>query len=129
VSAVPERKYAIQVAVKSQYLPEQSQPDAGQYSFAYTVRITNTGNVPAQIISRHWIITDANGKVIEVKGLGVVGQQPLLSPGQSFEYSSGSQLATPNGSMHGTYFCVAEDGERFEAPIAEFALSMPRTLH
>ena len=129
MSAVPERKYAIQVAVKSQYLPEQSQPDAGQYSFAYTVRITNTGNVPAQVISRHWIITDANGKVIEVKGLGVVGQQPLLSPGQSFEYSSGSQLATPNGSMHGAYFCVAEDGERFEAPIAEFALSMPRTLH
>jgi ApaG protein len=128
-SAVTERKYAIQVVVHSQYLPEQSEPQAGRYSFAYMVRITNTGNVPAQIISRHWIITDANGKVVEVKGLGVVGQQPLLSPGQSFEYSSGSQLATPAGSMHGSYFCVAEDGERFEAAIPEFGLSMPRTLH
>ena len=124
-----ERKYAIQVVVRSQYLPEQSDPQAGRYAFAYTVRITNTGNVPAQVISRHWIITDGNGKVMEVKGLGVVGQQPLLSPGQTYEYSSGSQLTTPTGSMHGSYFCVAEDGERFEASIPEFALSMPRTLH
>ena len=124
-----ERKYAIQVVVQSQYLPEQSEPQAGRYSFAYTVRITNTGNVPAQIVSRHWIITDANGKVIEVKGLGVVGHQPLLAPGQSFEYTSGSQLATPTGTMRGTYFCVAEDGERFEAQIPEFTLAVPRTLH
>lgn len=124
-----ERRYAIQVVVQSQYLPEQSNPDAGQYSFAYKVRVTNTGSVPAQLISRHWIITDGNGKVVEVRGLGVVGQQPLLAPGQGFEYTSGSQIATPTGTMRGSYFFVAEDGERFEAPIAEFALSMPRTLH
>lgn len=124
-----ERRYAIQVVVQSQYLPEQSNPDAGQYSFAYKVRVTNTGSVPAQLISRHWIITDGNGKVVEVRGLGVVGQQPLLAPGQGFEYTSGSQIATPAGTMRGSYFFVAEDGERFEAPIAEFALSMPRTLH
>jgi len=126
---VAERRYAIQVVVQSQYLPEQSSPDAGQYSFAYKVRITNTGSVPTQLISRHWIITDGNGKVVEVRGLGVVGQQPLLAPGQSFEYTSGSQIATPEGTMRGSYFFVAEDGERFEAPIAAFALSMPRTLH
>ncbi len=126
---VSERRYAMKVAVESRYLPEQSRPEAGEYAFAYTVRVTNSGTVPAQLISRHWIITDTNGQVLEVKGLGVVGKQPLLGPGQSFEYTSGSQLATPTGSMHGSYFCVAEDGERFEAPIPEFALTMPHTLH
>ncbi len=124
-----EKKYGFAVSVQSQFLPEQSNPDKGQYSFAYTVRITNSGNVPAQLISRHWVITDANGKVVEVKGLGVVGHQPLLAPGQSFEYSSGSQIATPAGSMRGSYFGVAEDGERFESQIPEFPLAMPRTLH
>jgi ApaG protein len=124
-----ERKYAIQISVESRYLSEHSKPEAGRFSFAYSIRITNVGAVPAQLISRHWIITDAEGKVIEVKGLGVVGQQPLLAPGQSFEYSSGCQLTTPVGSMHGNYFFVAEDGERFEAPIAEFGLAMPRSLH
>ena len=91
--------------------------------------ITNAGSVPTQLISRHWLITDGNGKIVEVKGLGVVGHQPLLAPGQSFEYTSGSQLATPAGTMQGSYFCVAEDGERFEAPIPAFSLAMPRTLH
>ena len=122
-------KYALRVAVQTEHLAEQSKPDKGMYAFAYTIRITNEGTVPSQLISRHWIITDANGKVIEVKGLGVVGHQPLLAPGQSFEYTSGSQLATPTGTMRGTYFCVAEDGERFEAPIPEFTLAVPRTLH
>ena len=124
-----DRKYSLKVTVQSRYLAEQSKPEAGQYSFAYTINITNTGNVPSQLISRHWIITDANGKVIEVKGLGVVGHQPLLAPGQSFEYTSGSQIGTSTGTMHGLYFCVAEDGERFEAPIPEFMLAMPRALH
>lgn len=117
-----ERRYAIQVVVQSQYLPEQSSPDAGQYSFAYKVRITNTGSVPAQLISRHWIITDGNGKVVEVRGLGVVGQQPLLQPGEAFQYTSGCRLRTPSGTMHGSYFCVAEDGERFETEIPLFVL-------
>ncbi|MBU6272722.1 MAG: Co2+/Mg2+ efflux protein ApaG [Betaproteobacteria bacterium] len=126
---MPDRQYRLEVTVQPRYLPDQSDPSAGQYAFAYTVRITNAGTVPAQLISRHWVITDGNGKVVEVKGLGVVGHQPLLAPGQSFEYTSGSQIATPAGSMHGSYFCVAEDGERFEAPIPAFALSMPRTLH
>ena len=126
---MPDRQYRLEVTVQPRYLPDQSDPSAGQYAFAYTVRVTNAGTVPTQLISRHWVITDGNGKVVEVKGLGVVGHQPLLAPGQSFEYTSGSQLATPAGSMHGSYFCVAEDGERFEAPIPAFALSMPRTLH
>jgi len=126
---VSERKYQLKVEVQPRYLAEQSKPENGQYAFAYTVRISNTGTVPTQVVSRHWIITDGNGKVVEVKGLGVVGQQPLIPPGQSFEYTSGSQLATPAGSMHGSYFCVAEDGERFEARIPEFMLAMPRTLH
>ncbi len=124
-----DRRYSLKVSVQSRYLPEQSKPEAGQYAFAYTVSITNAGTVPSQLISRHWIITDGNGKVAEVKGLGVVGHQPLLAPGQSFEYTSGSQLATPTGTMHGVYFCVAEDGERFEAEIPEFVLAMPRMLH
>lgn len=123
------RAYALRVAVQTEYLPDQSKPEKGMYAFAYTIRITNEGTVPSQLISRHWIITDANGKVIEVKGLGVVGHQPLLAPGQSFEYTSGSQLATSTGTMRGSYFCVAEDGERFEAEIPEFALAVPRTLH
>jgi len=126
---VTERKYAIQVVVDTRYLAEQSKPESGRYAFAYRIRIVNEGNVPAQLISRHWIVTDANGKVTEVKGLGVVGQQPLLAPGQVFEYTSGTEIATPVGSMRGSYLFVAEDGERFEAPIAQFSLSMPRTLH
>ena len=114
--------YAITVQVEPRYLPEQSAPERDAYSFAYTVTITNHGETAAQLISRHWLITDANGHVEEVKGLGVVGHQPLLKPGESFQYSSGSRLRTPTGTMHGSYFCVAEDGERFEATIPMFVL-------
>jgi ApaG protein len=122
------KKYQISVVVHPEYLPDQSQPPA-QYVYAYTITITNTGSVTAQVVSRHWIITDATGRVQEVKGLGVVGHQPLLKPGESFEYTSGCPLPTPTGSMRGHLFCVAEDGERFEAPIDEFVLALPRTLH
>lgn len=121
--------YDFAVSVRTQYLPEQSEPDQAKYVFAYTVTIRNTGEVAAQLISRHWIIVDANNHVEEVRGLGVVGHQPLLKPGEQFEYTSGTVLSTPQGSMTGTYFCVAEDGERFEAKIPEFVLSLPRTLH
>lgn len=123
------KKHEIGVAVTTQYLPEQSEPEAERYFFAYTITVTNHGSVAAQLISRHWIITDAEGKVEEVRGLGVIGQQPLLKPGESFEYTSGCPLATPVGTMKGTYQMVAEDGTRFDAEIAEFVLSMPRTLH
>ena len=123
------KKHDIRIAAESRYLPEQSNPDQGVYAFAYTVTITNAGDVPMQLISRHWIIEDANGRSREVKGLGVVGHQPLLRPGQTFEYTSGSQIETPSGRMHGSYFFVAEDGTRFDAPIAAFELAMPRTLH
>jgi ApaG protein len=132
---MPQQKYQFSCVVAAQYIPEQSSPDDSIYGFAYTVTITNTGQVPAQLISRHWEIVDANGHVEEVKGLGVVGHQPLLKPGESFQYSSGSRLRTATGAMHGTYFCVAEDGERFEALIPMFVLeandSTPtgRTLH
>jgi len=125
----PQKRYDFRVEVQTSYLPEQSKPDDSCYSFAYTVRITNQGNVAAQLISRHWYISDDDGRSIEVKGLGVVGKQPLLEPGERFEYTSGSQLATPTGEMRGSYFFVAEDGERFDVEIPLFALSMPRTLH
>ena len=121
--------YDFTVTVKTQYLPEQSNPDQSHYVFAYTILIRNTGTVAAQLISRHWVITDASNKIQEVSGLGVVGHQPLLQPGEQFEYTSGTQLATPQGSMTGEYFCVAEDGHRFEVKIPEFVLSLPRTLH
>ena len=128
-------KYQLTCVVIAQYMPEQSSPDDSIYGFAYTVTITNTGQVAAQLISRHWEIVDANGHVEEVKGLGVVGHQPLLKPGESFQYSSGSRLRTATGAMHGTYFCVAEDGERFETLIPVFVLEasggtpLGRTLH
>jgi ApaG protein len=115
-------RYQIDVHVKPQFLTEQSSPAQGVYAFAYAVTITNTGEVPAQVVSRHWVITDAHGKTDEVKGLGVVGHQPLLKPGEAFEYTSWTRLATATGKMRGSYFCVAEDGERFEATIAEFHL-------
>ena len=115
-------KYQFSCEVLPRYLPEQSAPEQASYGFAYTVTITNTGNMAAQLISRHWVISDANGHTEEVKGLGVVGHQPLLKPGESFQYSSGSRLRTPTGTMHGNYFFVAEDGERFEASIAMFVL-------
>ena len=115
-------KYQFSCEVLPQYLPEQSAPEHGLYGFSYTVTVTNTGEVAAQLISRHWIISDANGHNEEVKGLGVVGQQPLLKPGESFQYTSGSRLRTPSGTMHGSYFCVAEDGERFEVVVPLFVL-------
>ena len=122
-------KYQFNVDVAPQYLPEQSAPGEDIYGFAYTITITNTGELPAQLISRHWLITDAAGHTEEVKGLGVVGHQPLLKAGESFQYTSGCRLRTASGTMRGSYFCVAEDAERFEAEIPEFSLSMPRALH
>jgi len=121
--------YDFTVTVKTQYLPEQSSPEQSHYVFSYTILIRNTGTVAAQLISRHWVITDTNNKVQEVAGLGVVGHQPLLQPGEQFEYNSGTQMDTPQGSMKGEYFCVAEDGTRFEVEVPEFVLSLPRTLH
>ncbi|MBI4996242.1 MAG: Co2+/Mg2+ efflux protein ApaG [Rhodocyclales bacterium] len=123
------RKYDIRVEVVTRYLPEQSDPESDRYVFSYAITITNVGSTAAQLISRHWLITDADGKVQEVRGLGVVGNQPLLQPGEKFEYASGSALETPVGTMKGTYQMVAEDGTQFDAEIPEFVLSMPRTLH
>jgi ApaG protein len=123
------KKYEIKIDVATQYLPDQSVPDAERFFFAYTITVTNVGTVAAQLISRHWIITDADGKVEEVRGLGVVGHQPLLKPGESFEYTSGCPLSTPVGTMSGSYQMVADDGTRFEAAVPEFVLAMPRTLH
>jgi ApaG protein len=121
--------YRISVQVQTRFLPEQSVPDNHRYVFAYTIRIANTGSVPARLISRHWIITDANGKVQEVRGPGVVGEQPWLRPGEEYEYTSGAVLETALGTMCGSYRMIADDGTEFDAPIAPFTLSIPRTLH
>ena len=121
-------KYQFSCEVLPQYVPEQSSPQNDVYGFTYTVTITNTGEVAAQLIARHWIISDAKGHTEEVKGLGVVGHQPLLKPGESFQYSSGSRLRTPTGTMHGSYFFVAEDGERFESVIPMFVLDAGDTI-
>ncbi len=127
--------YQFQVQVKPRYLAEQSSPAQGLYFFSYTITIRNTGSVAAQLISRTWNVNDANGRTEKVKGLGVVGRQPLLQPGQAFEYTSGTRLATPTGTMHGSYFCVAEDGEKFDVDVPMFVLdalspsSGTRTLH
>jgi ApaG protein len=123
------KKYEISVKPVAIFIPDQSDAESDRYTFAYTISITNTGTVAAQLISRHWVITDANNAVQEVRGLGVVGEQPLLKPGESFEYTSGTVIATPVGVMRGTYQMVAEDGAHFDAPVAEFTLSMPRVLH
>ena len=126
-------KYLFSVEVQPQYLPEQSEPEQSIYAFSYTITIRNVGKVAAQLISRHWIICDARGHTEEVKGLGVVGHQPLLKPGQSFQYTSGCRLRTSTGSMHGSFFCVAEDGERFDAQVSLFVLEdgnpQARVLH
>jgi ApaG protein len=124
-----DSRYDIAVSATTQYLPEQSDEATGRYVFAYTITLRNTGSLAAQLISRHWIITDSQGLVQEVRGLGVVGAQPLLQPGESFEYTSGASIATAVGTMRGSYQMLAEDGARFEAPIAEFTLSVPRVLH
>jgi len=124
-----DKKYEISISPQSQYLADQSDEPAGRFVFAYTITLRNTGSISAQLISRHWIITDANNQIQEVKGLGVVGEQPLLAFGESYQYTSGAAIATPVGTMRGTYQMVAEDGTRFDAPIPEFTLSIPRTLH
>lgn len=124
-----DTKHEITVSARTAFIPDQSDMQSGRYVFAYTITITNTGTVPAQLVSRHWIITDSNNQVQEVRGLGVIGEQPLLRPSESFEYTSGTAIATPVGTMHGSYQMVAEDGVRFDAPIPEFTLSMPRVLH
>ncbi|GAB4470793.1 MAG: Co2+/Mg2+ efflux protein ApaG [Burkholderiaceae bacterium] len=122
-------RYEFTVSVQPRFVPEQSDPAHGRYVFAYTVTVRNTGAVAAQLVSRHWIITDGEGRVHEVRGLGVVGEQPLLAPGEVFEYTSGCPLETPVGTMRGSYQCVADDGTHFEAAIPEFVLSVPRVLH
>ena len=126
---MPDNKYRIEVSPMPQFIPEQSDPENDRYIFAYTITIRNIGEVPAQLVSRHWIITDGNNEIQEVRGLGVVGHQPLLQPGESFQYTSGSSLTTPIGTMKGTYQMVAEDGTHFEAEIPEFVLATPRALH
>ncbi|MGZ8228986.1 MAG: Co2+/Mg2+ efflux protein ApaG [Burkholderiales bacterium] len=126
---MPDKKHHITVTARAAFVPDQSDLEKNRYVFAYTITITNTGTAAAQLVSRHWIITDADNKVREVKGEGVVGEQPYLRPKESFEYTSGTAIATPVGTMRGTYQMVAEDGARFDASIPEFTLSMPRVLH
>ncbi|HEX5693901.1 MAG TPA: Co2+/Mg2+ efflux protein ApaG [Arenimonas sp.] len=121
--------HAIEVIVSTRFLDDQSIPEDDRYVFAYSIRIHNVGQVPARLISRHWLITDANGKVQEVRGEGVVGEQPWLRPGEHFEYTSGAVLETPLGTMHGSYQMLADDGTTFDAMIDPFTLSIPRTLH
>ncbi len=125
-----ERLHDIRVTAETQYLPEQSAPERGQYVFAYTITITNVGAVAARLLSRHWVITDANGKIQEVRGLGVVGEQPHLRSGESYRYTSGASIETPFGTMHGSYQMLADNGIPFDAPIAAFRLAAPtHTLH
>ena len=126
---MPAPKYHVTVTARTTYVPEQSNAEKGRYVFAYTMTIKNTGSISAQLVSRHWIITDSENQVQEVKGEGVVGEQPFLRPNESFEYTSGAAIATPVGTMRGTYQMVADDGTRFDATIPEFALAMPRVLH
>jgi ApaG protein len=124
-----ESHYEIRVHSSTQYVEEQSDPDAGRYVFAYTITIENTGGIAAQLLSRRWLITDASGKVQEVQGAGVVGEQPVIEPGSSYRYTSAAMLETPVGSMQGSYEMLARDGVRFDADIPVFTLSVPRLLH
>ncbi len=126
---MPTKPHDISVKTRTVYIADQSDPANDRYVFAYTITITNTGSAAAQLVSRHWIITDAADKVQEVRGKGVVGEQPHLRPGESFEYTSGSAIATPVGTMRGSYQMVADDGTKFDVAIPEFTLSMPRVLH
>ena len=121
--------HKIRVDVDTSYLEDQSDPKERRYVFSYTITLRNEGKVPARLLTRHWIITDSNGKVQEVRGEGVVGEQPYLKPGQGFRYSSGAVLETPVGAMQGSYQMVSDDGEQFDAPIAAFRLAMPGLLH
>ncbi len=124
---MPKPEFTCSVSVR--HLPEQSEPDKGAYAFAYTVTVRNTGAETAQLIARHWVITDARGHSEEVRGLAVVGQQPLLKPGERFEYTSWTRIATPQGSMRGTFFCMTEAAQPFDALVPEFGLSLPSALH
>lgn len=124
-----DRKYEITVLAQAEFVPDQSSETEQRYVFAYHIVIRNTGDVPAQLLSRHWVIRDAHDVVQEVRGAGVVGQQPLLQPGEQFEYQSGTSIATPVGTMEGSYQMLAADGTRFEARVPTFVLSIPRTLH
>ena len=122
-------KPELAVSVATRYLPEESDPERERYAFAYTITIRNSGDVPAQLIARHWLITDAAGSVQDVRGLGVVGHQPLLQPGERFEYTSWAVLPTPRGRMEGSYFCMTEKAESFEVEIPGFELSLRSALH
>ncbi|MGD8558306.1 MAG: Co2+/Mg2+ efflux protein ApaG [Gammaproteobacteria bacterium] len=124
-----EQQYNIEIDVETSYLEEQSAPDMNRYVFAYTITIRNEGNQPAKLLTRHWIINDANGNVQEVHGEGVVGEQPYLKPGESFQYTSGTVIETPVGSMEGSYQMLSEDGTPFDADIPAFTLSLPNKLH
>lgn len=124
-----DERYQILIDVATQYIPEQSKPREHQYVFSYTISITNIGTLTAQLLSRHWLITDGNNEVQEVKGEGVVGEQPILEPGATFTYSSGAVLKTPVGHMQGAYHMLSEDGQMFEAPIDAFTLARPHALH
>jgi ApaG protein len=126
---VADKKYDVAVSSRTQYVAEQSDEESGRFVFAYTITIRNDGGLPAQLVSRHWIITDGRNHVQEVRGLGVVGAQPLIKPGESFQYTSATAIATPVGTMKGSYQMVAEDGTHFDAQIPEFTLSVPRVLH
>jgi ApaG protein len=127
--SMSKTRYNIEVSVQTRFLDDQSDPDKRHYLFAYTVTVVNSGLVGARLMSRHWRITDAHGKTQDVRGEGVVGEQPWLKPGERFEYTSSAALETNVGSMHGSYQMLADDGTLFEAPIAAFTLSIPRTLH
>lgn len=124
-----QAEYDTRVEVETSYIPAQSTPEQNRFVFTYTITIRNHGSVPAKLLSRHWIITDANGKVEEVRGEGVVGEQPYLKPGDGFRYTSGTVIETPVGSMQGSYHMIADDGSQFETPIPAFSLSMPHALH
>ena len=126
---VESNRYDIEISVDTTYVEEQSQPEQDRYVFAYHITITNNGTTAAQLISRHWVITDATGHSEEVKGEGVIGEQPKLQPGESFKYTSAAMIATPVGTMHGSHQMHAEDGHRFDAPIDAFRLSVPNILH
>ena len=126
---MPDPRYQIDVSVTTRYLAAQSQPEQNRYAFSYTITIVNNGELPAQLLSRHWIITDGDGRVQEVRGAGVIGQQPHIDPGASHTYSSGTVMATQVGTMQGSYQMLAEDGKRFDATIAPFRLAVPGALH
>lgn len=124
-----QHTHKLEVGVETTYIDDQSDPDADRYVFAYTITISNTGSAAAKLLNRHWLITDSNGKIQEVRGEGVVGEQPYLKPGEVFRYTSGTVLETPVGTMEGEYEMVDDDGNSFLAPIDRFSLSVPRVLH